>query len=293
MSTWESVPGLRDTLLVAQRNEITEYYIYRHLASIARDEANASVLERIAEAEKSHYQFWKGLSGEDVEPNRRRILWYTWVSRILGLTFGLKLMENGEGKAEENYEQIAQYIPEAHRIAAEEDEHERELIALIQEERLQYVGSVVLGLNDALVELTGTLAGLTLALQNVRLIAIAGLITGIAASLSMAASEYLSVKSGENGQEPVKAALYTGAAYVLTVIFLILPFFLCSSYLAALAFTLAVAILVILAFTYYISVARDMPFKRRFLEMAAISLGVAILSFGIGYAVRAVLQVDV
>ena len=66
---------------------------------------------------------------------------------------------------------------------------------MIREKQLDYVGSIVLGLNDALVELTGALAGLTLALQNTRLIAIAGLITAIAASFSMAASEYLSNKS--------------------------------------------------------------------------------------------------
>jgi VIT1/CCC1 family predicted Fe2+/Mn2+ transporter len=47
------------------------------------------------------------------------------------------------------------------------------------------------------VELTGALSGLTLAFRNTRLIAMAGLITGIAASLSMAGSEYLATKSEE------------------------------------------------------------------------------------------------
>ena len=47
---------------------------------------------------------------------------------------------------------------------------------------------MVLGLNDALVELTGTIAGLTFVLTNTTLIAMAGIITGIAATLSMAAS---------------------------------------------------------------------------------------------------------
>jgi vacuolar iron transporter family protein len=40
-------------------------------------------------------------------------------------------------------------------------------------------------------------------------------------------------------------------------------------------------------------VARDLPFWRRFAEMAGISLGVAAISFGIGYLVRAVFGVDV
>jgi VIT1/CCC1 family predicted Fe2+/Mn2+ transporter len=106
-------------------------------------------------------------------------------------------MEKVEGKAEAIYEEISKYVPAAIDIEKDEKEHERKLINLIGEERLKYVGSMVLGLNDALVELTGALAGFTLAFRNTRLIAMAGFITGIAASLSMAASEYLSTKSEE------------------------------------------------------------------------------------------------
>ena len=97
-----------------------------------------------------------------------------------------------------------------------EENHEKELIALVDEERLKYVGSVVLGLNDALVEFTGTLAGLTFAIQNTQIIAVAGLIMGVAASLSMGASEYLShgVLMGDQ-PDPVKASVYTGFAPIL------------------------------------------------------------------------------
>lgn len=60
---------------------------------------------------------------------------------------------------------------------------------LLDEERLRYTGSTVLGLNDALMELTGVLAGLTLALRDTKLIVLTGAITGIAAVLSMGVSE--------------------------------------------------------------------------------------------------------
>jgi VIT1/CCC1 family predicted Fe2+/Mn2+ transporter len=97
---------------------------------------------------------------------------------------------------------------------------------LLDEELLRYAGSIVLGLNDALVELTGALAGFTLALQNTRLIALTGLITGVAAALSMAASEYLSTRSEGGGRSPLRASLYTGTAYIITVFLLILPYLL-------------------------------------------------------------------
>ena len=164
---------------------------------------------------------------------------------------------------------------------------------MLDEESLKYAGSVVLGLNDALVELTGTLAGLTFALQNTRLIALAGLITGISASFSMASSEFLSVKSEGGELKPGRAALYTGIAYIFTVILLVLPYILIQSYLAALIATISIAILIIAIFNYYISVAKDFYFRKRFLEMAGISLGVAAISFIVGYFVRIAFGIDI
>ncbi|MDK2880132.1 MAG: vacuolar iron transporter family protein [Thermoanaerobacteraceae bacterium] len=167
-------------------------------------------------------------------------------------------------------------------------------MGMLEEERLQYVGSMVLGLNDALVELTGTLAGLTLALQNTRIIALSGLITGISATLSMASSEFLSAKS-EGRDDALKSCVYTGIAYLVTVALLILPYLLFTpqNYLFALMTMLAVVVLIIAAFNYYIAVAKDLQFKRRFVEMACISLGVAVLSFVVGLIVKNVLGVDI
>jgi len=281
------------TLLAAQKNEITEHHIYTRLANKIRDPRNSKILLDIAGDELRHYSFWKEFTGKDVRPSRWKIFKFFWISRLLGITFGIKLMERGEEQAVINYGFIAQSIPDADRIMADEDAHEKELIGLIEEEHLKYMGSVVLGLNDALVELTGTLAGLSFALQNTRLIAIAGLITGIAASLSMAASEYLSTKSDESGENPLKSSIYTGIAYVITVAILIAPYLLLDHYLLCLAMTLVNAILIILIFNFYISVARDLPFTKRFLEMCAISLGVAALSFAIGYGVRVLIGIDV
>ncbi len=290
-------PKIDDTtradILAAQRNEITEYRIYKKLAGVAKDAHNREILERIAGDELDHYNFWKSHTGEDVEPDRFTVWKYYLISRIFGLTFGIKLLERGEKMAQASYERISKVVPTALDIARSEEEHENKLIDMIDEERLRYVGSIVLGLNDALVELTGTLAGLTLALNNTSLIATAGLITGIAASLSMAASEYLSTKAEHNGQNPIKASLYTGAAYVLTVIYLVFPYFVFENYFFCLGVTVLNALTIILVFTLYISIARDIPFLRRFLEMASISLGIAVLTFFIGYLIRVFLGVEV
>ena len=232
-------------------------------------------------------------TGTDMKPNPLKIFFYTFISIVFGITFGIKLMEKGEESAERLYRELGNEIEEFKRIALEEEKHEKELVEIIEEERLKFVGSMVLGLNDALVELTGTLAGLTFALKNTRLIALVGLITGIAASLSMAASEYLSARTEAENTHALKSALYTGGAYIFTVACLVLPYLVLSNYVAGLVFTILAAILIILVFNFYISVAKDLSFKERFFEMAGISLGVAFISFIIGYLIRLFLGVDI
>jgi VIT1/CCC1 family predicted Fe2+/Mn2+ transporter len=280
-------------LEAAQRTEITEHRIYRSLARVTRDPHNQQILERISAEELGHYEILKNITGKDVPPDPLRVGWYYLLARLLGLTFSVKLMESGEVSAQEFYRKLGTWEPAVLDLIPDEDTHEKELIGMIDEERLLYVGALVLGLNDALVELTGTLAGLTLALQDTRLIALAGLITGVAASLSMAASEYLSTKSEGGTLNPVKASTYTGVAYLITVLLLISPYLLLTDYRVSFLATLVFAILVIAIFTYYIAVSRDLSFKRRFGEMAAISLGVALVSFMIGALIRIFLNINV
>ncbi|WP_422479593.1 VIT1/CCC1 transporter family protein [Pleomorphochaeta sp. DL1XJH-081] len=284
----------RKLVIAMQIGEETETIIYRKIARWVKDEHNKNVLLRISAEEKRHADIWKKYTNTVVKPSRMKILFFTLLARILGFTFALKLMERGEADASELYGQLASEIPEAKKIALDEDRHEQELIALLDEERLQYVGSMVLGLSDALVELSGTLAGLTFAMQNTRLIALSGLITGISATLSMASSEYLSSRS-EGGSNALKSGLYTGVVYLATVAFLVLPYLLLpnESFMVALAIMLGTVVIIILAFTYYISVAKDVPFFKRFAEMAIISLSVAGLSFVIGIIVKATLGIEI
>jgi len=286
-------PQQRQTLLAYQRDELTEHHIYTRLARTVRDPANRAVLERIAADELRHSRLWARFTGQEVRPDWLRVGFYILVGRILGITFAVKLMERREEGAQDNYARMEGVVPDVGAVAQDEKAHEEALLAMLDEERLRYTGSIVLGLNDALVELTGTLAGLTLALQNTSLVAMTGAITGIAAALSMAASEYLSTKAEGDGRDPLRASLYTGVAYLFTVLALILPYLVLRNLYLCLAATLAVAVLIIAFFTYYISVARDLPFRRRFLEMAGLSLAVAVVSFGIGILMRTVFGVEV
>jgi VIT1/CCC1 family predicted Fe2+/Mn2+ transporter len=276
--------------LEIQRQEITEYHIYSYLAKICKDQHNAEVLLSVSKAEKDHAAFWMEKTGVPVKPSGFKIGWTIFLARILGLTFVLKRMEKAEGTASKLYMELYKTFPDVKEISEAEAVHENKLLAMLDEERLRYAGSVVLGLNDALVELTGALAGFTLALGETKLISLAGLITGISAAFSMGASEYLSCKA-DNDPRAAKSAFYTGIAYIITVAILIAPFLILPNKFIALGITLFMAVLIIFCFNYYLATARDLNFKQRFAEMTLISLGVAALSFGVGWVLKGVLDI--
>ncbi len=276
-----------------QQNELTESVIYEQIAKFAKGEENKKTLLRLAAEEKAHYEIWKSYSGIEMKPEKLKVFKYKLLARVLGFTFAVKLMEKGEEVAQKEYDLLAEEVEESARIKTQEEEHEAALLEMLDEERLQYVGSMVLGMNDALVELTGSLAGFTFAMQNTRLIALSGLIMGISATFSMASSEFLAAKS-EGRSDALKSCSYTGIAYLITVALLILPYLILGNdkYMLALFAMIAVVILIIAGFTYYISVAKGEKFKPRFLEMSLISIGVAVISFVVGILAKKFLGVD-
>ena len=285
---------LRAILIKAQKNEITESIIYDKLSKIIKTENEKQIFKDLSLSELWHYNLWKSYTQTDVEPNNLKVWYFVFITRFLGLSFGIKLMENWEWTSQVNYKELINEIPEMSDVIKAEEEHEAKLIWLINDNKLKYLSSIVLWLNDALVEITWALAWLSMTLQNPKIVWISGLIIGISAAISMASSEYLSSKSEENDEiSPKKAAVYTWIAYIFTVIALVLPFLFNLGIYLALGLSLSIAILIIALFNYYISVAKNESFKARFLEMAWISIWVAIFSFLLWLVVNNVFWISI
>ena len=265
--------------------------VYRRLANREKNSENKKIFEKIALQENNHYNILKEKTNEDVNYSIIRVQFHVLTAIFLGLTFSLKLMEKIEANAAAEYRDLG-YDD----IAKEEDEHEKELLSLLDEDALNYLSSIILGLSDALVELTGALAGLTLAFQELRIVALAGLVTGISASFSMAASEFLATKEENENRSAIKAALFTGISYIVTVLLLVTPYLLFDSdnqvifglepHLQALIITFIIGLFIIALFNFYVSVAQDKSFKGKFIEMGLILLVVTFISFIIGLALR-------
>jgi len=281
----------RGRLIRLQGMERTEMEVYRRLANREKKAENKIILQKISKQESNHYNILKEKTGEDVNFSKIRVYLHLITSIFLGLTFSLKLMEKTEQNAAREYRDLGY-----ENIAKEEDEHEKELLSLLEEDSLNYLSSIILGLSDALVELTGALAGLTFAFQELRVVALAGLVTGISASFSMAASEFLATKEENSNRSPIKAALFTGTAYIITVFLLVIPYLLLSDsseiiwglepHIQALIITFIIGLLIIAFFNFYVSIAQDKSFNRRFIEMVLILLIVTLISFIIGLILR-------
>jgi VIT1/CCC1 family predicted Fe2+/Mn2+ transporter len=287
-------PSVLKRILQFQRDELTSSILYEYIAERQKDEGNRTALLEIAKAERSHYKTWKGYTGQELRPDTIKILFYKIINMLLGDTFTIKLFEIGETFGAQELHEIEEEVPEARSIMKEEEEHEDRLMEMVDEERLHYIGSMVLGLNDALVELTGTIAGLTFALMNTRLVALSGIITGVSATLSMAASNYLAERADGNAKA-LKSSFYTGMAYLVTVAMMVLPYLLLPNtlYLAAFGVMLTVVVMIIAVFNYYVSVVQSIPFWPRFAEMGTISLSVAAISFVIGLLAKRLLGIEI
>ncbi|BCD59390.1 MULTISPECIES: VIT1/CCC1 transporter family protein [unclassified Nitratiruptor] len=279
--------------LKQQQNEIDEYHIYMALSRLEKGK-NSEILAQIAKDELRHYQFWLRVTKQELKPRMWRVRFYVTLAKLFGLSFALKKMEMGEEGAEQFYLEVAKEYPEAKKIYEDEARHETMLINMLQDEKLMYAGAVVLGMNDALVELTGTLTGVALAFSNAKYVGITGVIMGIAASLSMAGSAYLEAReNADKGIEPKKYSLYTGLSYILTTIIVVLPFFIFNRAKVALIFMFMGAALSILVYNYYIAVAREEDFAKRVKEMFLITFGVAAISFVIGFLVNRYFGIEI
>jgi len=287
--TFDLSPQTTKELLRMQRDEETAHLVYHRLSRRIKDPENKEIVYRIALDEKRHAQTIASFTNKEGKPRMGRVRFLSFVSWLLGFTFAIKIQERSEAKAQIDYGRVIAEVPPIAAIQKDEDEHENKLIGMLNEERLNFVGSIVLGMNDALVELTGALAGLTLAFNDMKIMILSGLVTGLSASFSMAASDYLSARA-ENDPKALRSALYTGVTYLITVLLLVLPYllFLNSPNPAidkwiALGIMLGTVIVIIAGFNYYLSVVKEYDFKKRFLEMALISVGVAGFAFLVSF----------
>ena len=269
-------------------DEYTDSVLYSRLAATVEESSPfASVLKELSATEHGHYEFWKKYSPEEPpRVARAKLYWILFLRRLFGLTFAARYLDRHESSVVSAYRGLNSLIPAEDRPAfdamvADEEQHEKAFAQKIESTAIQYISFVVLGLADALVEITGIHAG-SLGIYNVTEYAgVAGLVAGAAASLAMASAAFAQAKQGFKGSARLSAT-YTGISYFITAIILATPYFLTPNMVYALAASLVLAVIIVTLITYYSTVISGKPFLRDFLEIVGIMFGVTIVLYFFG-----------
>ncbi len=275
-------------------NELTEHIVYAKLARMEKKPGNRAALEKLSAQEKAHYDFWKTLATESMGLSAQdgkfeiKARWYTVASitflrATLGVTFITKFLESHEEDAVQKYQGLTAMIPAEHKarfaeIIEDEKAHERAFIDQLKETRVSYMGFIVLGLADAIVEITGVHAGFLGVTGSTLIAGVSGIIVGFAAAISMGSAAYLQAKQDVE-KSAVVSAFATGFAYFFSVILLALPYFLIRTMITAFTLSTGVGIVLIAGFTFYGAVVFDRKFWREFAEAAGLMLATAFATF--------------
>ncbi len=337
-------------------DESTDSVVYKYLADIETDEKLKEEFLRLSKVEADHALFWRkflekrNISVKSPQVSKRKLLYAKLLRKILGAGATVSILELGESQAVNKY---YEYLKENQNLAKEEiiaikqiifEELEHEKIFAEEKKRFhtENVRDFVLGMNDGLVEILGTVFGLSAVYPDKPfLVGFSGLIVGVAGSLSMAVGTFISVRSQrqvnesirknmeilldvapdiaadkeieklvENGvpenvakeiveklkkegllktlipeaedQNEIRAALYTGLAYLFGVSFSVIPFFLAPSSFTALIFSVILASIALASVGTIVAMFSGIDTKKKAIEMVTTGLGAALISYGFG-----------
>src|SRR6267378_1571688 len=291
-------PDLVKLAAKAARDEYTDGAVYQMLSRHEKNQSFKKALEDLARGEQSHYEFWKAYTPATPAKVNKLKVYFTLLLRLtLGLTFTMKFLERHEDTLHERYRQMVKNIPPADKARfeamMEEEEHQESyLMGEIHEGRVKYMSFIVLGLADAVVEISGIHAGSLGIYNRTELAGIAGVVAGMAASIAMASAAYAQAKQGFEGSAKW-SAIYTGVSYMLTAILLALPYFLTVSMILALGTSLIIGVILVAMMTYYDTVISNREFKRQFGEIAGIILAASFALYIAGTIIRQLLGISI
>jgi vacuolar iron transporter family protein len=275
-------------------DEWSDYTLYDRLSKTVSPESPfAGVLKTLSGTEHGHFEFWrKYVPDEEPKLDKMKLNWVLFLRRFFGLTFATRYLDRHEGKVVVEYGEVSHLIPEADKKAfdamvADEMEHEKAFAMKVESTAVAYISFVVLGLADALVEISGIHAGWLGLFEKTEIAGLAGIIAGGAASLAMASAAFAQAKQGGFKGSARLSAAYTGVSYFVTAVILATPYFLTASMPFALGGSLTLAVIILAITTWYSVVIQEKRFLKDFLEILAILFATTIIVFSLGYIVSA------
>jgi VIT1/CCC1 family predicted Fe2+/Mn2+ transporter len=282
-------------------DEYTDYLVYKRLSESSRtkDPKMKEILTTLSATEYRHYQFWKKYMppNSKVAPSSTTIYLTLFLRLIFGYSFAIKYLEKHETSVIKKYRSVKDSIPEADQrqfdeMVRDEEEHENTFMEQMQGRYLKYISFIILGLADAIVEISGIHAGSLGIYHSTEITGLAGIVAGAAASIAMASAAYAQAKQGFQGSAAI-SAVFTGVSYFINAIVLAAPYFFTSSQEIAIGVSIILAIFIIAFVSYYNSVVSQSHFLRDFGELAGIMLGASAALFLFGLLIRSVFGITI
>ena len=176
-------------------DEESEARIYRYLAQRAEGEER-EILMQVAEAEKRHQQHWRDMLGEHAgKPSRPSLssAILQFLAQHFGSVFILAMAQRAESRSP-----YAEDPDATEEMAADEAIHEEIIRALATNGREKLSGNfraAVFGANDGLVSNLALTIGITASGASSSMVLLSGIAGLLSGALSMAAGEFVSVRS--------------------------------------------------------------------------------------------------
>ncbi|ORC16462.1 MULTISPECIES: VIT1/CCC1 transporter family protein [Rothia] len=175
--------------------EISEAHIYAALADRAEGK-DAEILREVAQAEQRHQNHWRELLGEHAHPEPRPSIsarFLQLLAKNFGSVFVLALAQRAEARSPYALDPDA-----TEAMAADESIHEEIIRALSTQGREKLSGNfraAVFGANDGLVSNAALIMGIGASGASSSMVLLSGVAGLLAGALSMAAGEFVSVRS--------------------------------------------------------------------------------------------------
>jgi VIT1/CCC1 family predicted Fe2+/Mn2+ transporter len=294
-----STTTLPKVALESARDEYTDHVVYKRLSESTKEPKLKEILSTLSNTEYRHYEFWKKYVAPDakIRANTWSIYVTLFLRAIFGYSFAIKYLEKHETSVIKKYKLVKNSIPEEDQrqfdeMVRDEEEHENTWMEQMQGRYLKYISFIILGLADAIVEISGIHAGSLGIYHSTEITGLAGIVAGAAASIAMASAAYAQAKQGFQGS-PSVSAIFTGVSYFINAIVLAAPYFFTKSQEVAISSSIVLAILIIAFVSYYNSVVSQSHFLRDFSELAGIMLGASAALFLFGLLIRSVFGITI
>ena len=177
-------------------NERSEAAVYKTLAARQKNPEDREILSKIAEAESRHQRYWLDKLGDQLGTPRKadfntRLLGF--LAKVFGSVFTLALMQSAESRSPYLADEDA-----SDQLAMDEKVHAEVVRGLATRSRERMSGTfraAVFGVNDGLVSNLALVLGVLGSGVGSTVVLITGVSGLLAGALSMAAGEFISVRS--------------------------------------------------------------------------------------------------